>query len=602
MYIKYPPIDAIKYYATAASFPAQGSNFAYDLSLNNLYFWDDATWVLIQTGTEVSAAWGTITGVLSNQTDLQAVLDLKAPLASPVFTTQITTPKIVAQTGIQLLIQVPDATIAPPIKILGGASNTNLNPSSMLIISGDNNGTGPASTLHLEGGFAGGSGKGGNVEIFGGESDSGTGGDVKLWAGPGDGGSNGSVQILDASGNLLLKGFDSTISLPILTASTVPYLDASKNLVSSAVTPTELGYVSGVTSSIQTQLNNKQSSIAGISFLDTPGSDSTISGTEPSSLTLQTQNNGSGASADLIIQAGTSNVAGSGGGILIQPGTNSAASGVGGTITVQAGTASNATGTGGTLNLNAGRATGGGTNGIINLKTANTTRLSISAAGVVNISGLTLSTVPYIDASKNLVSSAVTPTELGYLSGVTSAIQTQLNAKQASGNYITALTGDVTASGPGSVASTVAKIAGTTVSGTTGSTNVVFSASPTVTGTLTAATITASKAIVGGVSALTDGATPALDASLGNTFTLTTTTNPTIAVPSNPTSGQKITIAVLASGGSRTVSLNTGAGGFRFGTDITGLTATTSGKTDYIGAIYNAGSSFWDVVAYVKGF
>jgi len=73
-------------------------------------------------------------------------------------------------------------------------------------------------------------------------------------------------------------------------------------------------------------------------------------------------------------------------------------------------------------------------------------------------------------------------------------------------------------------------------------------------------------------------------------------------VPSNPTSGQKITIAVLASGGSRTVSLNTGAGGFRFGTDITGLTATTSGKTDYIGAIYNAGSSFWDVVAYVKGF
>jgi hypothetical protein len=40
-----------------------------------------------------------------------------------------------------------------------------------------------------------------------------------------------------------------------LTASTVPYLDASKNLVSSAVTPAELGYVSGVTSAIQTQIN-----------------------------------------------------------------------------------------------------------------------------------------------------------------------------------------------------------------------------------------------------------------------------------------------------------------------------------------------------------
>jgi hypothetical protein len=42
----------------------------------------------------------------------------------------------------------------------------------------------------------------------------------------------------------------------------------------------------------------------------------------------------------------------------------------------------------------------------------------------------TLSTVPYFDASKNLISSAVTPTELGYLSGVTSAIQTQLGNKQ----------------------------------------------------------------------------------------------------------------------------------------------------------------------------
>lgn len=42
-----------------------------------------------------------------------------------------------------------------------------------------------------------------------------------------------------------------------LTASTVPYANASKQLTSSAVTPTELGYVSGVTSAIQTQLNNK---------------------------------------------------------------------------------------------------------------------------------------------------------------------------------------------------------------------------------------------------------------------------------------------------------------------------------------------------------
>lgn len=104
------------------------------------------------------------------------------------------------------------------------------------------------------------------------------------------------------------------------------------------------------------------------------------------------------------------------------------------------------------------------------------------------------------------------------------------------------------------------------------------------------------------VSVLTDGATPALNAALGNVFTLAAAGDRTIAVPSNPTDGQKIIIRHLASGGARTLALNTGAGGFRFGTDITALTQTTSGKTDYIGCVYNATDTKWDVVAYVKGF
>jgi hypothetical protein len=120
--------------------------------------------------------------------------------------------------------------------------------------------------------------------------------------------------------------------------------------------------------------------------------------------------------------------------------------------------------------------------------------------------------------------------------------------------------------------------------------------------TLTVAGGVLSGTMAGAVSALVDGATPALDASLGNVFTLTAAGNRTIAVPSNATSGQKIVIRHLASGGARTLALNTGAGGFRFGTDITALTSTTSGKTDYIGCIYNAADSFWDVVAYSKGF
>lgn len=105
-----------------------------------------------------------------------------------------------------------------------------------------------------------------------------------------------------------------------------------------------------------------------------------------------------------------------------------------------------------------------------------------------------------------------------------------------------------------------------------------------------------------GVVTLTDGATPALDASLGHVFLLTAAGNRTIAVPTNPTTGQRITIAHKASGADRTIALNTGTGGFRFGTDVTGLTTTTNAKTDYIGAIYNAADNKWDVVAYSKGF
>ena len=62
------------------------------------------------------------------------------------------------------------------------------------------------------------------------------------------------------------------LELTYATASTVPYIDSSKNLVSSSVTPTELGYVSGVTSAIQTQLGTKPTISSGTSApASTPG-------------------------------------------------------------------------------------------------------------------------------------------------------------------------------------------------------------------------------------------------------------------------------------------------------------------------------------------
>ncbi|QDK39003.1 tail fiber domain-containing protein [Bdellovibrio sp. NC01] len=61
------------------------------------------------------------------------------------------------------------------------------------------------------------------------------------------------------------------------------------------------------------------------------------------------------------------------------------------------------------------------------------------------------------------ISQATTSTN-GYLS---SADWNTFNNKQAAGNYITALTGDITASGPGSAAATVAKLQGSTLTVTT---------------------------------------------------------------------------------------------------------------------------------------
>jgi hypothetical protein len=105
---------------------------------------------------------------------------------------------------------------------------------------------------------------------------------------------------------------------------------------------------------------------------------------------------------------------------------------------------------------------------------------------------------------------------------------------------------------------------------------------------------------------LSDGANVTLNSSLGNTFKLVAGGDRTIDAPTNkPAAGkvQKIVIMHEASGAGRTLTLATGsAGAFRFGTNITALTATSSGLVDYIGCIYNDADDRWDVVSYVKGF
>ncbi len=149
----------------------------------------------------------------------------------------------------------------------------------------------------------------------------------------------------------------------------------------------------------------------------------------------------------------------------------------------------------------------GGTNSAAAL---NNNRVMISNSGaVVEAAAITASRALISDSNGIPSASSVTATELGYVSGVTSAIQTQLNGKQPTGNYITALTSDVSASGPGSAAATVNSVGGRTaaqISTSVGATLAATSANTANTivqrdasgnfaaGTITAATLNVSTA------------------------------------------------------------------------------------------------------------
>jgi hypothetical protein len=95
----------------------------------------------------------------------------------------------------------------------------------------------------------------------------------------------------------------------------------------------------------------------------------------------------------------------------------------------------------------------GGTNSATSL--SNNRVMQSSGGAIVEASAITASRLLVSDANGIPTHSTTTATQAGYLSSVTSDVQTQLDGKQASGDYITALTGDVTASGPGSVAATI---------------------------------------------------------------------------------------------------------------------------------------------------
>lgn len=100
---------------------------------------------------------------------------------------------------------------------------------------------------------------------------------------------------------------------------------------------------------------------------------------------------------------------------------------------------------------------------------------------------------------------------------------------------------------------------------------------------------------------LTDAATIATNAALGNHFRVTLSGNRTLGAPSNSTNGKRIVWEIIQDGsGSRSLTLNSV---FGLGTTISSTTlTTTANKRDFLTAVYNATTNKWYVIDFVKGY
>ena len=268
------------------------------------------------------------------------------------------------------------------------------------------------------------------------------------------------------NGQISASAAISLSKLASLTASRVLQSDGSGVISASSVTSTELGYLSGVTSAIQTQLNAKQSTSEkgqanGYASLDgsgkvpvsqLPNSIMEYQGTWDASTNTPTLADGAGSVGDVyrVSVAGTQDLGS--GNITFDVGdyailnaslvwekadTTDAVSSVNGqtgSVTVNA------------INELTGDVTAGPASGsqskVATIANAAVTGAKIATdtitdSNIASAAAITLSKLASLTASRALESdgsgvispSTVTSTELGYLSGVTSAIQTQLGNK-----------------------------------------------------------------------------------------------------------------------------------------------------------------------------
>lgn len=101
-----------------------------------------------------------------------------------------------------------------------------------------------------------------------------------------------------------------------------------------------------------------------------------------------------------------------------------------------------------------------------------------------------------------------------------------------------------------------------------------------------------------GIVNLTDASTIATNASAGKLFRVTVTADRTLGIPTSPADGMRRIWEITASGANRNIILPTGsAGSFELTTNITSPITILSGKTHFVGAMYNASRDRWTVLA-----
>lgn len=99
---------------------------------------------------------------------------------------------------------------------------------------------------------------------------------------------------------------------------------------------------------------------------------------------------------------------------------------------------------------------------------------------------------------------------------------------------------------------------------------------------------------------LTDAATIATNAVVGNLFSVTIAASRTMGAPTNPTGGQKITYRITQGGsGSNTITWNSA---FSFGAAGAPTLSTAVGKTDYVVFMYNSTAAKWQYQYSSLGF